>query len=92
MVLFIYLIIKLSFDLIIYFFSLINLDRKVIIVSVFGKSQYRSKCCKADMFSSVLQVDLLEEPIVNKNSLVKILNMYYGFSNIDCFVCNFFIF
>ncbi|OXU28536.1 hypothetical protein TSAR_008981 [Trichomalopsis sarcophagae] len=52
--------------------SFANLDRKVIIVSVFGKSQYRAKGCKAEMFSSVLQMDLLDEPGVDKGSLCEI--------------------
>ncbi|XP_014207374.1 protein SMG8 [Copidosoma floridanum] len=52
--------------------SFANLDRKTLIVSVFGKSQYRAKACKAEMFSSVLQVNLLEEPEIDKDSLCEI--------------------
>ena len=67
-----YFCVKQLFDELIKFYvcSLPYLNRKVIIVSVFGKSQYRAKGCKADMFSSVLQVDLLEEPNLDKESLV----------------------
>lgn len=42
-----------------------------MIVSVFGKSQYKTKACKAEMFSSVLQTDLLDGTIVGEDSLVK---------------------
>lgn len=43
-----------------------------MIVSVFGKSQYRAKGCKTGMLSSVLQVDLLDEPTIDESLLVKI--------------------
>lgn len=45
-----------------------------MIVAVFGKSQYRAKGCKTGMLSSVLQVDLLDEPTVDESSLV---NCFY---------------
>ncbi|KAJ8687988.1 hypothetical protein QAD02_023783 [Eretmocerus hayati] len=49
-----------------------NLDRKVVIVSVFGKSQFQAKGCKANIFSSILQVDSLEEPTIDKISSCEI--------------------
>ncbi|KAG7212648.1 hypothetical protein KM043_012931 [Ampulex compressa] len=51
-------------------------DKKVVIVSVFGKSQYRSKGCKTEMLSSILQVGLLDEPEVNEDSMCEIEGYY----------------
>lgn len=45
---------------------------KVVIVSVFGKSQLRAKGCKTEMLSSVLQADLLDEPTVSEETLCDI--------------------
>ncbi|KOX73371.1 Protein SMG8 [Melipona quadrifasciata] len=56
--------------------SFIQTDKKVVIVSVFGKSQYRAKGCKTNMLSSVLQVGLLDEPEVNKESFCEIEGYY----------------
>lgn len=52
--------------------SFANPDKKVMIVSVFGKSQYRAKGCKTGMLSSVLQVDLLDEPTIDESLLCEI--------------------
>ncbi|XP_015586501.1 protein SMG8 isoform X2 [Cephus cinctus] len=52
--------------------SFANADRKVVIVSVFGKSQFCTKGCKAEMLGSVLQVDLLDEPGVDEESSCEI--------------------
>ncbi|XP_076653468.1 nonsense-mediated mRNA decay factor SMG8 isoform X1 [Halictus rubicundus] len=51
-------------------------DKKVVIVSVFGKSQYRSKGCKTSMLSSILQVDLLDEPQVDQDTFSEIEGYY----------------
>lgn len=53
-----------------FFFSLPNSDRKVIVVSVIGKSQYRAKGCKTEMLSTVLLAGLLDDPTVDENTLV----------------------
>lgn len=53
-----------------FFFSFVQTDKKIVVVSVFGKSQYRAKGCKTNMLSSILQVDLLDEPEVNTESFV----------------------
>ncbi|XP_012270941.1 protein SMG8 [Orussus abietinus] len=42
--------------------SSIHADKKVIIVSIFGKSHFFAKGYKTEILSSVLQPDLLEEP------------------------------
>ncbi|KAL2714327.1 nonsense-mediated mRNA decay factor SMG8 isoform X3 [Vespula squamosa] len=52
--------------------SFSHTNKKVVIVSVFGKSQYRMKGCKTDMLSSILQVDLLNEPTVDETSMCEI--------------------
>ncbi|XP_033223576.1 protein SMG8 [Belonocnema kinseyi] len=52
--------------------SLANTDKRVVIVSVFGKSRFRAKGCKTGMLSSVLQVDLLDEPTIDEPSLCEI--------------------
>lgn len=52
--------------------SFSHANKKVVIVSVFGKSQYRMKGCKTDMLSSILQVDLLNEPNVDETSMCEI--------------------
>ncbi|XP_032668556.1 protein SMG8 [Odontomachus brunneus] len=51
-------------------------DKKIVVVSVFGKSQYRAKGCKADMLSSVLQVNLLDEVQVDEDSMCEIEGYY----------------
>ncbi|XP_076300012.1 nonsense-mediated mRNA decay factor SMG8 isoform X3 [Lasioglossum baleicum] len=51
-------------------------DKKVVIVSVFGKSQYRSKGCKTSMLSSILQVDLLDEPQMDLDTFSEIEGYY----------------
>jgi hypothetical protein len=53
----------------------------VVIVSVFGKSQLRAKGCKADMLSSIFQVDLLDEPKVDEDSWVR----HLSFENVQMF-------
>lgn len=60
-----------SIDLV--FFSFSQTDKKVVIVSVFGKSQYRAKGCKTDMLSSILQLNLLDEPEMDQQSWVRYL-------------------
>ncbi|KAL2743606.1 nonsense-mediated mRNA decay factor SMG8 isoform X3 [Vespula maculifrons] len=52
--------------------SFSHTNKKVVVVSVFGKSQYRTKGCKTDMLSSILQVDLLNEPTVDETSMCEI--------------------
>ncbi|XP_043288529.1 protein SMG8 isoform X2 [Venturia canescens] len=49
-----------------------NLERKVVVVSVIGKSQYRAKGCKAEMLSTVLLAGLLDNPMVNEETLCDI--------------------
>ncbi|CAK9818597.1 Nonsense-mediated mRNA decay factor SMG8 [Anthophora quadrimaculata] len=56
--------------------SFVHTDKKVVIVSVFGKSQYRAKGCKTNMLSSILQVGLLDEPEVDKDSFCNIEGYY----------------
>ncbi|KAH0955896.1 hypothetical protein HN011_006917 [Eciton burchellii] len=56
--------------------SFTQTDEKVVIVSVFGKSQLRAKGCKADMLSSIFQVDLLDEPKVDEDSWCNIEGYY----------------
>ncbi|KYM81878.1 Protein SMG8 [Atta colombica] len=51
-------------------------DKKVVIVSVFGKSQYRAKGCKTDMLSSILQLNLLDEPEIDQQSGCEIEGYY----------------
>ncbi|XP_011684997.1 PREDICTED: protein SMG8-like isoform X4 [Wasmannia auropunctata] len=51
-------------------------DKKVVIVSVFGKSQYRAKGCKTDMLSSILQLNLLDKPEVDQQSWCEIEGYY----------------
>ncbi|XP_071555169.1 nonsense-mediated mRNA decay factor SMG8 [Temnothorax nylanderi] len=51
-------------------------DKKVVIVSVFGKSQYRAKGCKTDMLSSILQLNLLDEPEMDQQSWCEIEGYY----------------
>ncbi|XP_003701120.1 nonsense-mediated mRNA decay factor SMG8 isoform X2 [Megachile rotundata] len=56
--------------------SFVQTDKKVVIVSVFGKSQYRAKGCKTNMLGSILQVGLLDEPEVNEDSYCEIEGYY----------------
>ncbi|XP_011865598.1 PREDICTED: protein SMG8 isoform X1 [Vollenhovia emeryi] len=51
-------------------------DKKVVIVSVFGKSQYRAKGCKTDMLNSILQLNLLDEPEMDQQSWSEIEGYY----------------
>ncbi|XP_012536412.1 protein SMG8 [Monomorium pharaonis] len=51
-------------------------DKKVVIVSVFGKSQYRAKGCKTDMLSSILQLNLLDEPEIDQQCWCEIEGYY----------------
>lgn len=62
-----------SVDLLASFFSFDQIDKKVVIVSVFGKSQYRAKGCKTDMLSSILQLNLLDQPETDQQSWVRYL-------------------
>lgn len=55
-----------------FIFSFVHTDKKVVIVSVFGKSQYSAKGCKTNMLSSILQVGLLDEPEVEEESFVRV--------------------
>lgn len=59
-----------------FFFSFSETDKKVVIVSVFGKSQYRAKGCKTDMLSSILQLNLLDKPEVDQQSWCEIEGYY----------------
>lgn len=52
------------------------IDEKVVIVSVFGKSQYRAKGCKTQMLGQNLLVDLLDDPTVNDDNLSEIEGYY----------------
>ncbi|XP_066583120.1 nonsense-mediated mRNA decay factor SMG8-like [Prorops nasuta] len=54
----------------------IDTDKKVVIVSVFGKSEYRAKGCKTDMLSSILQVDLLDNPKIDYQNMCEIEGYY----------------
>ncbi|XP_003403110.1 nonsense-mediated mRNA decay factor SMG8 [Bombus terrestris] len=56
--------------------SFIHTDKKVVIVSVFGKSQYSAKGCKTNMLSSILQMGLLDEPEVENESFCEIEGYY----------------
>nr|XP_012220936.1 PREDICTED: protein SMG8 isoform X2 [Linepithema humile] len=52
--------------------SFTQTDKKVVIVSVFGKSHYQAKGCKTDMLSSILQLNLLDEPVIDEDSWCEI--------------------
>ncbi|XP_015514721.1 protein SMG8 isoform X1 [Neodiprion lecontei] len=52
--------------------SLPNAERKVVVVSVFGKSHFRAKACKTEMLSSILQTSLLDDPTVDEDDLCEI--------------------
>ncbi|KAL6257681.1 hypothetical protein P5V15_011262 [Pogonomyrmex californicus] len=56
--------------------SFTEIDKKVVIVSVFGKSQYRAKGCKTDMISSILQINLLDKPEIDQESWCEIEGYY----------------
>ncbi|XP_011266292.1 protein SMG8 [Camponotus floridanus] len=51
-------------------------DQKVVIVSVFGKSQYQAKGCKMEMLSSILQLNHMDEPEIDKDSWCEIEGYY----------------
>ncbi|XP_014483123.1 PREDICTED: protein SMG8 isoform X2 [Dinoponera quadriceps] len=56
--------------------SFTHADKKIVVVSVFGKSQYRAKGCKMDMLGPVFQVNLLDEPEIDENSVCEIEGYY----------------
>ncbi|EZA51583.1 hypothetical protein DMN91_010427 [Ooceraea biroi] len=56
--------------------SFTQLDEKVVIVSVFGKSQLCTKGCKTDMLSSILQLNLLDEAEIDEDSWCDIEGYY----------------
>lgn len=52
--------------------SLADIDKKVVIVSIFGKSQYQAKGWKTEMLNSVLQTNLLEDTKIDDETLVNL--------------------
>ncbi|CAL1682174.1 unnamed protein product [Lasius platythorax] len=56
--------------------SFVQSDQKVVIVSVFGKSQYQAKGCKMEMLSSILQLNHLDEPEIDEDSWCEIEGYY----------------
>ena len=53
-----------------FYLRLQNAEKKVVVVSIIGKSQYRAKGCKTEMLSSILLSGLLDDPTVDENTLV----------------------
>lgn len=70
-------------------FSFMEIDKKVVIVSVFGKSCYHAKGCKTDMLSSILQINLLDEPEVDEDSWVMYIFLWISLRQLGEQYCNY---